>query len=226
MSAHKVFSNNQIKWQDGEDTRLNFRMLFQEKKEEEEKLQFDSDELLERLSKRDEKWKKRLRQEKEKAYLEGVEAGKKEGFSKAEAEVDSKIKVLKSAVAQGHQEWRERQQLLEPGVMDLTFEICEAILGIPLEREELSKNLEEQLISIFRKLDRESRPVVKVSSCDLDLVKKLQEVHAPEMTMYIEADEECNPGEFELETDQETIVHKFREMLKEFKKNLSLPSWN
>ncbi|HBQ59773.1 MAG TPA: hypothetical protein DD671_09150 [Balneolaceae bacterium] len=68
--------------------------------------------------------------------------------------------------------------------------------------------------------------MVKVSSCDLGLVKKLQEDHAPEMTMYIEVDAECNPGEFELENEQETIVHKFREMLKEFKKNLSLPTWN
>ena len=226
MSTHKVFSDQQIKWQDGDGSRLNYQMLFQEKEQEEERLQFDTDALRERLSFRDEKWKKRLKQEKEKAFQEGLEAGRKEGFKEAEAEIDSKIKVVKSAIAQGHQEWRARQQLLEPGVLDLTFEICEAILGIPIEREELSKNLEGQLIPIFRKLDRESRPVVKVSSCDLGLVKKLQEDHAPEMTMYIEVDAECNPGEFELENEQETIVHKFREMLKEFKKNLSLPTWN
>ena len=226
MSSHKVFSNQQIKWQEGEGTRLNYQMLFQEKKQEEEKLQFDSEELLARLNQRDQKWKKRLKQEKEKAYQEGFAAGQIEGEEKADGKIDSKIKVIKSAIAQGHQEWRERQQLIEPGVLDLAFEVCEAILGLPLVRDELTQNLEEQLVPIFRKLDRESRPIIKVSNDDLEFVQRLKDKHVPEMTMYIEADEGCNPGEFELDTDQETIVHKFREMLKEFKKNLSLPTWN
>ncbi|HBQ59772.1 MAG TPA: hypothetical protein DD671_09145, partial [Balneolaceae bacterium] len=111
MSTHKVFSDQQIKWQDGDGSRLNYQMLFQEKEQEEERLQFDTDALRERLSFRDEKWKKRLKQEKEKAFQEGLEAGRKEGFKEAEAEIDSKIKVVKSAIAQGHQEWRARQQL-------------------------------------------------------------------------------------------------------------------
>lgn len=225
MRSQKVLSNQQIKWYDEETTRLNYQVIFNEAKESSNDTVFDEAELKNRLETRDAAWKKKLQQEKEKAYREGFEAGQAEGYEAAHQETDAKLEVIRTSIKQGHEEWRQRQEILEPGMLDLAFELSEAILGIPVEDEQLRKNMLDTLRPIFQKLDGASKPIIKVCASDLEPVKKLQEEFASELTMYFEVQSDCNPGEFILETNEETIVHKFREMLKELKKNLSLPTW-
>lgn len=225
MRSQKVLSNQQIKWYDEETTRLNYQVIFNEAKESSSDALFDEAEIRRRLETRDVAWKKKLEQEKEKAYRAGYEAGLAEGYETAHKETDAKLEVIRNSIRDGHEEWRQRQEILEPGMLDLAFELSEAILGIPVEDEQLRKNMLDTLRPIFQKLDGASKPVIKVCESDLEPVKALKEEYASELTMYFEVQSDCNPGEFILETDDETIVHKFREMLKELKKNLSLPTW-
>lgn len=227
MRGQKVLNTNQVKWYDNGLTRLNYQMIFNEANAAEEEVDnFDQEELKAKLDERDEFWKKKLKQEKEQAFAEGFENGKVEGLEIARNEIDGKIEVIRTAIDEGHREWQQRMEMIEPGVLDLAFDISEAILGIPVQHEKLTASLVEKLTPIFQKLDQSSKPMLRVSENDLEHVQELKEEYASELTMYIEVDENCNPGEFELDTNDETIVHKFREMLKEFKKNLSLPTWN
>lgn len=227
MRNQKVFNTDQVKWYDDGLTRLNYQMIFNEAKEsEEEDERFDHEELRARLDERDELWKRKLKQEKEKAFEEGFKTGKGEGIEAARKEIDNKLEVIRTAIDNGHEEWQQRQQMIEPGILDLAFDISEAILGIPVKDEKIRASLTEKLTPIFQKLDQSSKPILKVSAFDFEHVQELKEEYAAELTMYIQTDESCNPGEFELDTNDETIVHKFREMLKEFKKNLSLPTWS
>jgi flagellar assembly protein FliH len=225
MRSQKVLSNQQVKWYDEETTRLNYQVIFNEAKESSNESVFDEAELKSRLEMRDTAWKKKLQQEKEKAYREGFEAGQAEGYETAHQETDAKLEVIRTAIKEGHEEWQQRQEILEPGILDLAFELSEAILGIPVQDEQLRNNMLDTLRPIFQKLDNASRPVIKVCESDLEPVKALKEEFASELTMYFEVQNDCNPGEFILETDDETIVHQFREMLKELRKNLSLPTW-
>ncbi|MEX2479030.1 MAG: FliH/SctL family protein [Gracilimonas sp.] len=226
MRSQKVLNNDQVKWYDGGQTRLNYQMIFNEVEEKEEASGVDFEELEARLNERDQSWKIKLQAEKEKAFAAGFETGRSDGLEAARNEIDGKLEVIRSAIEKGHEEWRQRQEMIEPGILDLAFEISETILGIPVKNKKVRQNLTNKLTPIFRKLDQGSKPILKVSAYDLEHVQELKEEYASKITMFIESDEACNPGEFELDTDDETIVLKFKEMLKEFKKNLGLPSWN
>src|SRR5690554_5511330 len=224
MRSNKVLNHQQVHWHDGEHTRLSYQMLF---KEEEPSEEFDENiDVIEQLNSRDEKWKNKLQVERDKAYRQGLEDGKKSGYAEARKEMDEKISIIKAVIDQGHLEWKTRQKILDPGLLDLSFDIAESILGIPVENEAIQAKLKQQLIPLFQKLDDQSKPVIKVNSSDLDYVKALKTEFAEKVTVHIVDDENCNPGEFEVETNEEIVVHKFRETLKDFKAKLMLPTWN
>ncbi|MFP8488661.1 FliH/SctL family protein [Gracilimonas sp. Q87] len=227
MKSQNVLNTNQVKWYENGVTRLNYQMIFNEPAESDGELNnLDHEELEYRLNKRDEFWKQKLKKEKETAFTEGFEKGKIEGLEIARNEIDGKLDVIQAAIKKGHEEWKRRTEMIEPGVLDLAFDISEAILGIPVRDQKVRSNMTEKLTPIFQKLDQSSKPIIRVSEYDFEHVKELKEEYASKLTMFLETDEKCNPGEFELDTNDETIVHKFQEMLMEFKKNLSLPTWN
>ncbi|SMO81715.1 FliH/SctL family protein [Gracilimonas mengyeensis] len=221
----KVINNNQINWYDDGKTRLSYQMLFEEEEEVVEALSYDPKELEEKLNERDRKWRNKLNIARDKAYQEGLEAGREEGLKQAREEIDAKINTVCTAVEKGHQEWQKRQKMMDPVLIELVFEITEKILGIPVEKEDMRAKLEEQLVPVLQKLDETSKPFVTVSEQDLDIVKRWIKENNPNLTVHLKSDPDCNPGEFEVDTQHETIVHKFREMFNEFKKNLSLPTW-
>lgn len=223
MRMTKVLDQKQVNWREGELTRLNYQMIFDESPEEDV---FDEEvDVIEQLNKRDEIWKNKLQVEKEKAYRQGLEDGKEAALKTARKEADAKMGILKAILDQGHLEWKTRQKIMDPGLLYLAFEIAESILGIPVENEEIRVQLEERLLPIFQKLDEQSKPVIKVSNSDMGYVKELKNEYSKDLTVQIINDDSCNPGEFEIETNEEIIVHKFRETLKEFKNNLMLPTW-
>lgn len=226
MRSQKVLNTDQVNWYDDGLTRLTYQMIFNEPDElKEEDESFDHEELETRLDERDEYWKKKLQQERKKAYAKGFETGKNEGLDNARKEIDGKLEVIRTAIDSGHKEWQKRMDIIEPGVLDLAFDISETILGIPVQDEKVRVSMTEKLTPILQKLDQSSKPILRVSEYDFEHVQNLKEEFACELTMFIQTDENCNPGEFELDTNDETFVHKFREMLNEFKKNLSLPTW-
>lgn len=222
MRSSKVFNNQQISWLEEGQTKLSYQMLFKE----EENLELDENvDLVTHLNNRDEKWKNKLKVEREKIYKEAYEVGKAVGLQEAREEIDAKIKLIKSAIELGHEEWKNRQRIIDPGLLDLAFEIAEAILGIPVENEAIRIKIREQLVPIFQKLDDQTKPVLKISETDLEFVKDLKNEFADRLTVHISGSKKCNPGEFELETSDEIIVHKFCEILNGFKSSLTLPSW-
>ena len=177
------------------------------------------------LDERDARWKRKLEQVRSEAYTEGFNAGQTEGIETARAEIDQKIGVIRQALSEAHTEWKVRQEMLEPGLLDMVFEISESILGIPVENPAIRASLEEKLAPLLQKINEQSKPILWVCESDLEYVQALKDDFSKSMVLNIQTSEECNPGEFKLETQEETVVHNFREMLNEFKKTLALPSW-
>lgn len=227
-SNPKIIDSERIDWYEQESTRLNYQMIFEEKGASEHSEEVDKKikaKVQKLLDKRDQKWKAKLGKAREEAFARGFDEGKQEGVELANAEIDHKVSVLEQALEQGHEEWRQRQQLLDPGLLDLVFDITESILGIPVENPDIRKNVEIELGKLLQKIDEQSKPLLWVSESDFDYIKKLKEEYAPKTTVNIQVSKEYNPGEFELETNRETVIHSFREMLNDFKETLSLPSW-
>lgn len=225
MRNQKVFNTNQVNWYDNGSTRLNYQMLFQEPEEQAEDHP-ESIDLEERLNERDEKWRNKLKIAEEKAYKEGYETGRAEGLETARNEIDAKIAVIKSALEDGQEVWQRRQNMIQPGLLDLAFDIAETILGIPVDHERIRPEMEDKLGPLLQKLDEEVKPVVQVHPQEMEFVDKLIEEYVPTLTINVKAEEHCKPGEFILDTENETVVHKFQDMLKEFKKELDAPTWN
>lgn len=228
MNKPKIIDDRQIDWTPEETSRLSYEMIFEEEfssheGDEESGEEQDIETLLE---KRDEEWKKKLEEACETAYQEGKEDGLKEGLEQARSEIDTKLKALEDAFRQAHSEWQERQQILETGLLDLVFEISESILGIPVENPAIRQKLDRELTHLLQKTEEQTKPLLLVSEADFEYIQRLKEEIAPKTTINIRPDKNFNSGEFKLETNHETVVHKFQTMLNDFKESLSLPSWN
>ncbi|MGN8226751.1 FliH/SctL family protein [Gracilimonas sp. BCB1] len=227
MRTQKVLDNNQISWFNEGSKRLNYQMIFNESevRNEEDEYSEKTTDINELLDERDSRWKRKLEQVRNEAYAEGFNAGQTEGIEKARSEIDDKISVIKEAMTQAHEEWKTRQQILEPGLLDMVFEISESILGIPVENPAIRESLEEKIVPLLQKINEQSKPILWVCEDDLEFVQALKDDFSKSMVLNMQVSEDCNPGEFRLETQEETVVHNFREMLDEFKKTLALPSW-
>ncbi len=227
MKKPKIIDDRKISWNREETSRLSYEMIFRDElssdDNESEEEELDIEELLE---KKDREWKKKLRQASDEAYQKGIDDGLDQGLEQARSEIDSKLKNLEKAFQEAHREWQERQQILETGLLDLVFEISESILGIPVENPAICEKLEQELGSLLQKVEEHTKPLLLVSETDYEYVQRLKERIATKTTVNIQVDTHFNPGEFQLETNHETVVHKFQTMLNDFKESLSLPSWN
>jgi flagellar biosynthesis/type III secretory pathway protein FliH len=227
MGNQKVLQNSQIKWFNEGNTRLNYQTIFNEPEleTEENEYQEESADINQLLDERDVKWKRKLEQVRAEAYAEGLDAGRTEGIEQARSEIDQKFALISEAVDEANQKWEQRQEFLEPGLLDLAFEISESILGIPVENPAIRKTMEEKLSPLLQKMNEDVKPVLTISPDDLEWAETLKEDLLTTLTLNIQVADTCMPGEFLLESNEETLIHDFQEMLKDFKNTLALPSW-
>ncbi|MDR8394255.1 hypothetical protein NC796_24110 [Aliifodinibius sp. S!AR15-10] len=228
MQNQKILDSDQISWYSEEKAQLDYEMIFNEAGEaarEEEKRKEEEVDFKKLLRERDRKWKMRLKKAREHAYAEGFEEGKQKGRQEARAEIDDRLTALQGIVEASHKEWEKRQKLLDPGLLDLVFDLAESILGIPVENPAIREKLDEELGALLQRVGDHATPLLWVSETDYEYVEQLKSKYNAQASVNIQVSEECNPGEFKFETDQKTVVCDFREMLHNFKQNLSLPSW-
>lgn len=226
MRNQKVLQHNQIDWYEEESTRLNFQMIFNEAEEKAaEEIDGPQANVEEVIRRRDAKWQKKLEQSTADAHKAGFEEGLQAGLEQARQEIDAKLKHVAQTLEAGHQQWQKNQELLEPGILDMAFEIAESILGIPVENPAIRTTLENELAPLLNKINAEVRPVLWVAESDLEVAEAMREELSEHTPFQLMSCAECKPGEFKLETDEETITHNLKEMLHDFRENLSLPSW-
>jgi len=217
-----------VQWQKESVSRLNYDMIFDNSPEIDEldELQKQKDELENKLSAQEKKWQARLRKMEVEAFEKGFQKGKTSGKTEAEAEIDRKLSGIEEILKNAHNDWKEVQKLLEPGILDLSFEIAEEILKLSLEHEELKERLSEEIHLLLQKMDDGSKTTINVSKADYEMVNSLVEVYRNRLTVHLSMEEDFKPGEFKFETKRETIVKDFRLQLRDFKDALNLPSWN
>ncbi|GAA5522463.1 hypothetical protein LQ318_11985 [Aliifodinibius salicampi] len=233
MEDQKILNNEQVKWYEDDDTRLDYQVAFegpghtrnQEKKRQDKASKEKKVDIKALLRERDTKWKKRLQDARKAAYAKGFEEGKEDGLQQARKEIDQKIEGLEDMMDQAHQEWKQRQEAINPGLLDLVFELVETIVGLPVGNPQIRENLDDELSVLLHETSKEVKPVIWICNEDYEYVEGLVEKYAPELTVRIRSHDEYNPGEFAFETDKETVVYNYKEMLNDFRENVSVPSW-
>lgn len=227
MNSGKIINDGKITWDHKSQDTLSYQMLFDDapasvSEHEEDIPEVDVDEL---LRENNEQWEERLRQARQDAYDAGIDEGYNRGFKTSEEQLDQKAARLSEQLEQAHAEWREQQKMLDPGVLDLAFELAESILEIPVENPAIREKMKGELEPILRRIDDSTRPVLWVSETDEDFVVAIKEDNVPRTTINIRVDKTLNTGEFKLETSRESIVHQFKTLLQDLKESLNLPSW-
>lgn len=234
MKNPRVLDNEQINWYKENCTKLNYKMLFNEKKvsneilelEEAEAVELSPEEILEQARiERDQKWRFKVNKTKEDAYAQGYEEGKAAGYMHAQYDLEGKLDFINSTIEKGLKEWKKRQELLDPGILDLAFEIAETILGFPVEHVELKNKLESTLGPLFENIDDQSKPILVVSESDYEYIQLLKEKYAPNSFIKVRIDQSCRSGEYRFESTREVIVQNVKNTLKEFRKTLPIPTW-
>lgn len=236
MEDQKIFNNEQVSWYDEGSERLDYELAFEKngspttEKEKQKTAESDDKEnerpdVMALLRQRDVKWKKRLKKAREVAYSKGFEEGKKEGAEQVRTEMTAKFESVERMFEQAHQAWVERHKALDPGLLDMVFELSEAVIGLPVENPEIRSTLESELSGLLHEAEDQIKPVLWVSERDYKFVEELIKKYNPQTSVDLRISQECNPGEFEFDTDKETVVHRFKKILNDFKESLSLPTW-
>lgn len=209
-------------------------MLFDQETIEAEEVEFepvipkvlDPEEMVQQARlERDTKWKLKVEKTREVAFSEGYEEGLAAGYAKAQSELESKLDFINETIHVGQEHWKNRQELLDPGLLDLAFEIAESILGFPIEHPELKKSLELSLVPLFERIDNQSKPVLLVAETDFEYIQLLKNEYAPESFLKVRIDKNCRPGEYRFESTEEVVIKSAMNTIKEFRKNLAIPSW-
>lgn len=217
--SRKIIDKKKFSWDDKDSFRLNYQMIFDEKVKSDKNFP-DYKEI---LKSRDDEWSRKLDAEQKEAFNNGLTQGREEGYKIARAEIDKKLGGLEHEFKTAQAEWREHQQLLKPGLLNLVFDISEAILGMPVTNGTMRNRLEEELSTLFQQLDKKTRPVLWVSAEDFEFIESLEKQYADSTGVVVRISERCNPGEYQLETNREKVVRDFRQMLHDFKESLILP---
>lgn len=228
--SRKIIDNRQIEWFDNEISRLSYRMIFDDRtvavsEESEQENSEESVDVTELLHRRDRLWGSRLKEARKEAYQQGFQEGMGQGMEEGRSEAKQRLEVLEKVLEQGVEEWRTRQELLEPGLIDLLFEITEQILQIPVSHPDMRNHLEREIGTLLQKTGKSSRPILHISEEDMDLMEELVSTYAQEVPVAIRLDESLLPGEFRLETNREHVAREYHTLLKDFKESLSLPPW-
>ena len=237
MKNQRVLNTEQINWFNENSTRLNYHLLFDEDPHENTTpdtladsamQQFEHSEALQSdvMHERDQKWKIKVKKTRETAFAEGFEAGKKQGMEEARTELEEKLQFINSTLEAGRTAWKHRQEMLDPGLLDLAFDIAEAILGIPIDQSEIRKSLELSLGPILERTDEQSKPVLLVAENDFEYIQQLKADYAPKTFLKIRVDASCKPGEFRFESTDEVVIYNCKNALREFRKSLSVPTWH
>ena len=232
MEDQKILHTEEINWYDEDSHPLDYEMAFDGKGYKRSEKSENSESPWSRpvgldaiLPLPGRSWKKRLAKARKEAFEKGRNQGYQEGFDEAEQQVDDKLDRLEDLVEKAHREWKEQHQLLNPGLLDLVFDMVEKIVGLPVENPAIREQLEEKLSGLLHETEGNIKPQLWVSEQDYRFVEELVEKYAPELSLSIRINEDCNPGEFEFETQKETVVYRFREKLADLKENMTLPSW-
>lgn len=225
MNNRRIIDDNEISWNRSNQSTLSYKMIFDDRPvgaDIEAREQPDVEEV---LAENNRLWEARLRQARKEMYEAGINEGIEKGYEKANSELDLKLKSLEKNLSKAHDEWVERQKLIDPGVLDLAFELAESILGIPVENPKIREQMEAELGPLLQRIDEESKPVLWISESDGEFIDKIKKEYAAGTPIHIRVNKEFKPGEYKLESNRETIVHTFKTMLKDLKKSLTLPSW-
>lgn len=225
MKNQKVLDHSQVQWYSDESMRLNYQLIFNDRAQEETKPEIQED-ITELIAERDFRWKNKLKAAKEEAFKQGWQEGFTAGRTEASGEIDQKLAAIKDALVQAQSAWQQQQKMLEPGILDLSFHIAERILGIPVENPEIRNEMEMRLAELLQKLDNHSKPLLFISETDFEYVNKLKAEYAPHTPVNIRAEKGIKPGEFRLETRNETVIRDFKAMLDDFRQSLTVPSWS
>ena len=229
MGSQRILDNTQVNWFEGDVNRLSYQMIFDDQEFEEpvteEQPVEEEIDVAALLEENNAEWQQKLDEAKEEYYQSGFDEGFEKGLAEARAELDAKLQVLAQALEAGQKKWEEQQNMLNSGMMEVAFSMAESILNVPVEDPAVSAHLEEKLGRLLQQVDEVTKPVLIISESDMEMIGQIVKEYAPNTTIVIRAEKQCNPGEFILETNEETLVFKFTEMLKEFKSTLNLPTW-
>lgn len=219
--SRKIIDKDHFVFNEDTSKRLNYRMIFGEASDDpvaqtasvEERYRLEIAQLRRTMQ-------TEIEMAREEGFRRGHESGYGEGFTAASEALDRRTVVIEKALQEAHRDWRQIQEELHPGVLKMIFEICEAVLGIPMEDAAIRKPMEAELIVLFQELDAASKPVLWVNENDITFATDLISRFAKRIGFQVRPSEKCKPGEYQIETNKERIVRDYKLMLREFVENM------
>jgi flagellar biosynthesis/type III secretory pathway protein FliH len=220
----KILDSSDINWFGSGASRLSYEMIFSEPEVENGGL--DEAEMEQILRERDRQWLNKLKRARDESYKAGLNDGHSAGFEAASQEIDKRTATLREAVVKAHNEWSDLMKTIEPGLLNLAFDMAEKILEVPVQDEGIRVKMKAELRSLLQKADENNRIEIRVAESDFEFAEDIFSEYSKGLSIRLSVCQNCLPGEFEFDTAHETVLHKFRKMLNQFKDSVSVTSWS
>lgn len=222
--AH-ILDPEQIRWSDPDESRLDYKMIFEEyngegsdskpsdfKQKEEE---------VERLKEREKEWEQRLEKVRTESYRLGLREGRKQGVDAERARLQPALEEIRQGAREAEEASRERWRVLEEQLVDLSFTLAGKVMDERLDLPDLRSRLESSLTGMMSQLQDRTGPVLVVHPDDLNPIADLVEESGLMELLRVETDETYRRGEYRIETRNEILVATYSELLAELKQSLT-----
>ncbi len=218
--GRKIIDKDRFSWEDEGRFRLDYKTIFEDKKAVRGQPEPDYDRIMEAKLR---EWNDQLEAARLQSFEQGYRKGLQEGREQERSELDHRMGDLKEQFRAASTEWKATMELLKPGLLNLVFDLAEAILEVPVTNGTMRNKLEKELHDLLQDIEKEARPVLWVSREDFGMVQELVDGYDGATGVIVRVGNTCKPGEFQFETNRERIVRDFRQMLADFKESLILP---
>jgi len=228
MDAKKLIHKEKLDIDDQEATLLSYDVVFSQHEmeqqiEQEEQLQKQQD-INEALKAQEEEFQNQLAVAKQQAAQQGYENGFQEGRKEAEEVIRESISTFNDSLQELDHRLNKTLEEIEPGIISMVFDLAEKILQVPVKDDKFSEIVEQEVSQILRKISDDLRIEIYVSQHDEPAIRKLvNQIDTKRIEIY--SDTSMNPGEYAVETSEETVIRHFKKLLTDVRDQLDIENW-
>lgn len=212
----KVIDKSRFTVDDEDTKKFSYEMVFLPKKEEK-----DVD-LVQAIERNNLEWNHKLSEEKQKSIKKGYDSGFEDGLTEARRTISEQLQPLEVAfddLSSRMEIWKEQ---LAPDVEKLVFLLAEKVIGIPVQNEELSQKISQEIQQQLEVLVDQQQCIISVSDTDYESVISFVELRPDSKNIQVTRDVNLKPGEYQIQTNFEKIERFFKKRMDDFAKQSGL----
>ena len=224
----KLIFKERLDYEEADSTRLSYDVIFRkpefERQIEEQEAVEQQQQVEEALAQQKEQFESRLQVEKQQAAQQGYDKGFSEGQEEARNLISESLETFRQSLAELDTRLTKLTEEIKPGVTSMVFDLAEKVIQVPVQSDELTEIVRSEVERIVRGVDDELKITIYVSPDDFDAIEEMV-AQFDLKRIDVKANQSLQPGEYGVETNEETVVRRFQKSLRDMREELNVEDW-